>query len=77
LTGLIANYEKPMLKDCLNSYLKRVENRIMAGKPVMEKPKIYPVARGTIRKSGIVFVVSLVASLFLAFLVEGVQKSQA
>ena len=77
LTGLIANYEKPMLKDCLNSYLKRVENRMMAGKPIMEKPKIYPIARGTVRKSGIVFVVSLMVSLLLAFLVEGVQKSQA
>ncbi len=70
LTGLTASYEKPQLKDYLSSYIKKIENRISASKPVTENPKIYPVAKGTIKKSGTVFAAALVISIFAAFLRE-------
>jgi len=77
LTGLVDVYEKPQLKDYLNSYIRKIENTISASKPVTEKPRIYPIAKGTVKKSGIVFVVSLMIAVFAAFLSEGLKKSQA
>jgi hypothetical protein len=77
LTGLVAGYEKPQLKDCLNSYIRKIENGISASKPITEKPQIYPIAKRTVKKSGIVFVVSLMIAVFSAFLREGLEKNRA
>jgi len=77
LAGLVAGYEKPQLKDYLSSYIKKIENRMSASKPITERPKIYPIAKGTVKKSGIVFVVSLMTAVFAAFLLEGLKKRPA
>jgi hypothetical protein len=77
LAGLVAGYEKPQLKDYLNSYIKKIENRMSASKPIAEKPKVYPIAKGTAKKSGIVFVVAFMVSVFAAFLLEGLKKRPA
>lgn len=77
LTGLADSYEKPQLKDFLNSYIRIIENRILASEPITEKPQIYPVAKGTAKKSGIVFVIAFVVSVFSAFLLEGLEKNRA
>ena len=77
LTALVNSYESKELKNYLNSYIKRIENRISTSAPVTGKPSVSAVARGTAKKSGIVFAVSLMISIFAAFLLEGIQKSQA
>ena len=77
LTGLVDSYNnKKELKDYLNSYIKKIENRISISGPVTEKPKVYAVAKGTVKRSGIVFAVSLMISIFAAFLLESIRKSQ-
>jgi len=77
LTGLVDGCENEGLKSYLNSRIKSISNRISASIPVTEKPKVYPIAKGTVKKSGIVFVVSLMIAVFAAFLSEGLKKSQA
>jgi len=77
LTALVDSYESKELKSYLNSYIKRIENRISASAPVTGKPSVFAVAKGTAKKSGIVLAISLMISIFAAFLLEGLQKSQA
>ena len=76
LIDLIDSYENKKLKDYLNSYIKKIENRISISVPVTQKPKVYAVARGTVKRSGIVFAVSLMISIFASFLLEGLQKGR-
>jgi len=76
LAGLVDRYESKELKDYLSSLIKKIENRISASVPITERPKIYAVSKGTVKKSAIVFVASLMISIFAAFLCEGIQKSQ-
>jgi hypothetical protein len=79
LTNTLAEYnenEQPLL-DYLKAYIKRIENKISNVTPLVEKPKIYTVARGTVKKISIVFAVALMLSVFLVFLLEGLKKSQA
>ena len=68
--------KKEELKDYLNSYIKKIENRIAVNIPVIENPKVYPVAKGTVKKSAIVFAIALMISVFAAFLLEGLKKSK-
>jgi len=68
--------EKEELKNYLNSYIKKIENRIAVNIPVIENPKVYPVAKGTVKKSAIVFAIALMISVFAAFLLEGLKKSK-
>jgi len=76
LIDLIDGYEKGEMKDYLSSYIRKIENRISVSAPVTQKPNVYAVARGTGKKSAIVFVISVMISVFAAFLLEGIQKSQ-
>jgi len=76
LIKLIDDYEAEELKDYLKSYIKKIENRIAASVPITENPTIYPVAKGTVKKSAIVFVIALMLSVFVAFLLESLKKSQ-
>jgi len=76
LIDLIDSYQNKQLKNYLNSYIKKIENRISAGAPVVEKPKVYAVCRGTVKKSAITFVVLLMVTTFVAFLLEGIGKSR-
>ena len=68
--------KKEELKDYLNSYIKKIENRIAVNIPVIENPKVYPVAKGTVKKSAIAFAIALMISVFTAFLLEGLKKSK-
>jgi hypothetical protein len=76
LTGVVKDYKGKELIDYLNSYVRKIENRISASVPVTEHPGVYAVSRGTAKKSAIVFVVCLMISIFAAFLAEGLQKSR-
>jgi hypothetical protein len=62
------------LLDYLKAYIKRIENKIANVMPLIEKPMVYPVAKGTVKKSAIVFVMALMMSVFAAFLFEGIKK---
>jgi len=77
LIDLIDSYENRELKDYLNSYIKKIENRISISAPVTGKPSVSAVARGTAKKSGIVLAILLMISIFAAFLLEGIGKSRA
>ena len=77
LTALVNSYESKELKNYLNSYIKRIENRISASAPVTEKPNVWAVSKGTVKKSAIVFVIALMLTVFTAFLLEGRKKNQA
>jgi len=76
LTDLAKNYEDRALKDYLNSYIKRIKNRISVSAPVTQKPKVYAVSKGTVKKTAITFVVLLMVTTFMAFLLEGIQKNR-
>jgi len=76
LTGFVSSYEGKTLKDYLNSYIKKIENRISASAPVTEKPKVYAVSKGTVKKTAIVFAVCLMISIFAAFLSEGLREAK-
>ena len=79
LTNTLAEYNENELQllDYLKAYIKRIENKIANVIPLVERPKVYPVAKGTVKKSAIVFAVALMLSVFAAFLLEGLKKSQA
>jgi len=72
----VKEVEKEELKNYLSSYTKKVENRIAASTPVIENPSIYAVSKGTVKKTTIVFVISVMISVFAAFLLEGIRRSQ-
>jgi len=76
LIDLTENSEGRVLEEYLSSYIKSIDNRISASAPVVENPKISSISKGTARKSAIVFVAALVISVFAAFLLEGLKKSQ-
>ncbi len=77
LSDLVDTYPNNNLKDYLASYIKRIENRISISAPVSESPKISSIAKGTAKKSAIVFAIALMISVFAAFLQESFKKSQA
>ncbi len=79
LTNTLAEYNEneQQLLDYLKAYIKRTENKIANVIPFVEKPKVYPLAKGTVKKSAIVFVIALMISVFAAFLLEGLKKSEA
>ena len=76
LRNIISDYEDKELKSYLNAYIKTIENTISTNTPVVEKPRIYPVPKGTINKSAVVFMALLMVTTISAFLLEAVQKSR-
>lgn len=77
LTDLVDSCPKKELKDYLNSYIKKIENRISVGAPVTDEPKICAVGKGTARKTATVFAVLLMITIIAAFLLEGIRKARA
>lgn len=63
------------ISDYLKAYIKKIENKIAGATPLVEKPRVYLVARGTVRKTAIVFMIALMISIFVAFLREGRGRS--
>ena len=75
LTDTQAEYkDNAKTADYLSAYIKRVENKVTINMPITEKPQICPIAKGTVKKTGIVFVIAFMLSVFTAFLREGLQK---
>ena len=76
LDNIVNDYKDKELIDYLSAYIKSIENKMANTVPLIEKPKVYPIAKGTVKKSGIVFVVSLMIAVFVAFLSEGLKKDR-
>ena len=72
LSDLTGSSEKTEVKDYLDAYIKKLENRMLSRAPVTDTPKTYSLGRGTVKKTGITFAVSLMISVFVAFLREGI-----
>jgi len=70
----VKEFEKEELKEYLNSYIKKIENRIAANIPVTEKPTIDIIARGIVKTITIVFAVALMIAVFTSFLLEGLKN---
>ena len=77
LSDLVDTYPNNNLKDYLASYINRIENRISVSAPVSENPKISSIAKGTVKKSTIVFAIALMISVFAAFSLEVFKNNQA
>ena len=77
LADLISETEKQELKDHLASYIKKIENRISVSNPISANPKISPIAKGTVRKSGLMFMLALMAAVFVSLISEGLKNKQA
>jgi len=76
LTRMASDCKDEELIHYLNAYMKKIENAIFANTPIVEKPMIYSVPKGSLRKTGIAFVALLMITTFGAFLLEAVQKSR-
>ena len=77
LANIIGDYTEKELVDYLNAYTKRIENMISINTPVIEKPSVYPIPKGAVKKSTVSFAVLLMIASFTAFLLEAVQQRQA
>ncbi|MBN1621101.1 MAG: hypothetical protein JW871_00735 [Endomicrobiales bacterium] len=64
------------IMDYMKAYIKRMENKVANNMPIMEKPKIYPVAKGTVKKTAKVFAAALVIAVFISFMLEVIKKSR-
>jgi hypothetical protein len=76
LATLASNYESKELIGYLNAYIKRIENMISTNVPLIEDPKIYPIPKGTFKKTLLAFVVLLMTATVTAFVAEGIQKDR-
>lgn len=77
LANMMSDYTEKLSTDYLNAYKKRIENMMSANTPVMEKPGVYPIPKGTVKKSAVSFGAFLVIAIFAAFFLEAVQQRQA
>jgi hypothetical protein len=76
LIDLRENYRNTEFENYLNSYINKMENAISAYTALIENPKIDIASKYILKKSTIVFVLLLIMTMFLAFLLEVAQKSQ-
>ncbi|UCC98759.1 MAG: hypothetical protein JSW66_02470 [Phycisphaerales bacterium] len=76
LARVAGDYEGSELRHYLSAYVKRVENVMSASAPIVERPGVYLVPKGSLKKTGIVFAALLMITTFGAFLLEAVQESR-
>jgi len=77
LANVKGDYEDGGAAGNLKAYIKRIESTMATTSPVVGKPSVYPVSKGTGRKTGTVFAVLLIATILAAFLLENIPKKQA
>jgi hypothetical protein len=65
------------LADYLYAYTNRIENMISINTPVTDKPSVSPLPKDTVKKSMVSFLVFLIITSFIAFLLEAIQQRQA
>jgi hypothetical protein len=76
LLATLNEYKDAKSIDYLNAYIKHIENKMANALPLIEKPKIIPVAKGTVKKSGVVFLIAFMIAVITAFL-QGCFKKTA
>jgi len=76
LINLGEGYRNTEFENYLNSYINKMENVISAYTALIENPKIDFASKYILKKSTIVFVLLLIMTMFLAFLLEVVQKNR-
>jgi hypothetical protein len=76
LTNMIDNCAEEELADYMYAFTKRIENMIMRNTPVMEKPSVSSIPKGTVKKSAVLLASLLIIVSFVAFLLEAAQRRQ-
>jgi hypothetical protein len=76
LVNVAGEYKDKEMTDYLNAYIKKTENTMSENTSIIDKPNIYPVSKGTIKYSFIVFAISLILTTFAAFLLEALKEGQ-
>ncbi len=74
LANMMSDYREKQLTDYLDSYTRRIENMILASSPIIEKPGVYPIPKGTVKKSAVSFVAFLMMTSFIALVSEAVRQ---
>lgn len=77
LANMIDNCAEKELADYLYAYTKRIENMIMINTPIIEKPSVSSIPKGTVKKSVVLLASLLIIASFAAFLLEAAQRRQA
>ncbi|MFH1716075.1 MAG: hypothetical protein ABIF19_01880 [Planctomycetota bacterium] len=77
LANVMSDYEDGGAAGYLRAYIKRIENTMATTKPVVGKPGVYRVPKGTGRRTGTMFAVLLMVTILAAFLLENIPKKQA
>jgi len=77
LTDMMDDYSEKELADYLNAYTTRIENMISTNTPVIEKPSVYPIPKGAVKKSTVLLASLLIITSFIAFLLEAIRRRQA
>ncbi len=76
LINMKGNYQNTEFENYVNSYINELENAISAYTPLIENPKIVFASKSILKKSTIIFILLLIISMFLAFLLEAAQKNR-
>jgi hypothetical protein len=76
LTTIANDYKGKEQIDYLHAYIKGIENKIMDTLSLTTTPKVYPIAKETVKKSRMVFAIAFLVSVFSAFLREGLEKNR-
>jgi hypothetical protein len=76
LVDLRGSYQNTEFESYLNSYINKMENTISAYTALIKNPKIDIASKYVLKKSTIVFILLLIMTMSLAFLLEVAQKIQ-
>jgi len=74
----LAGYTEEMqhVRDSLAAYVKHIENEMAAVVPVVDKPAVHAVARRMVIRTGLVFAIACLLSIFAAFMGEGLRRKR-
>ena len=75
LTDTLGKYKDTELNEYINAYIHKIENVISKNTPWAERPNIYPIPRGAIKKSSIVFAALFMITIIITFFLEAARKS--
>jgi len=76
LTNITSDYQNTEFDNYINSYINKMENAISAYTALIENPKIDFASKDILKKSSTVFLLLLIMTMFLAFLLEVAQKNR-
>ena len=77
LTRTMDECTEKELADYLNAYTKKIENMISINTPITDRPGVFPIPKGTVKKSMVLLASLLIITSFTSFLLEAIQRRQA